>query len=81
MNLPYLKKIPKKFPNRISYPRLIKLFKKYSRDKIMEIIIKEKEENTDFSINRIGLVKNYLDSLKTGQKILFFAHKCEVGLL
>lgn len=60
-----LKKIPKKFPNRISYPKLIKLLKRFPKEKIEEIILKDKKENASFSINRIDLVKNYIDSLKT----------------
>jgi len=60
-----LKNPPKIFPDRVSYPRLIKLLKKFPKTKIIEIITKEKGEKADFSIKRIDLVKDYLEISKT----------------
>jgi len=57
----FLKNVPKKFPNRISYPRLIKLLNRFSNNKVKDIVSREKNlEEIDYSLKRIELIKNWI---------------------
>lgn len=57
----FLKNPKKKFPNRVSYQRLIKLLKRFQEEKIIKILSKEKDKNEmKYALKRIGLVKDYL---------------------
>lgn len=57
-----LKKTPKKFPNRTAYPRIIKLLKRFSDEKINEILSKGKNnEEIKYNLKRVELVKNWIN--------------------
>lgn len=57
-----LKKIPKEFPNRIAYQRVIKLLKRFSKEKAEEIPSKEKNsDEIKYDLKRIELVKNWIE--------------------
>lgn len=58
----FLKNTPGQFPNRISYQRLIKLLKRFSKNEIIKILSKEKNKNEmNYTLKRIKLVGNYLE--------------------